>query len=74
MKWVSTETKESKFIRLSDWHVWFAWFPVTVKTTVKKDGKTYRVKVWLDKVERRGIRRTDYEGGGFWIWEYNKLD
>ena len=54
MKWVNYK------ICLYEWHPWFAWYPVEIKT--KKIGNTmYRNKLWLESVYRRSV-----VGG----WEY----
>lgn len=41
MRWKKSERSKRT---IHHWHVWFAWYPVTVSGEV----------VWLEKVERRG--------------------
>lgn len=47
------------------WHPWFAWRPVTVSAG------TMRVRVWLEKVQRKGEWVGGYEGN--WNFTY-RLD
>lgn len=44
MKWTSLRTRDDlRRLRLSRWHVWFAWYPIDV-------GK---YTIWLQRVNRR---------------------
>lgn len=45
MKWDCDARYERKYTRLSDWHRWFAWYPVRID---------YGDCRWLETVERRG--------------------
>ena len=58
MRWYNGETYESKKRRLKEWHIWFAWYPVVIGTA-NVNGKTRRIKAWLEYVERsRGMHST----------------
>ena len=46
--------------RLEQWHPWFAWRPIRVDA---------RTCVWLEFIERKGIRQYSYGGPG-WCWSY----
>ena len=72
MKWINGETWKTKKIRLSNWHKWYAWHPATIGTVIV-DSKTRGIKVWLDYVERKGKYYIDYEGCGWWDWEYREI-
>jgi len=50
------------------WHVWFAWFPVTVRLW-QADTVWYRHTVWWEPVLR--VRRSSY--GDCW-WDYASID
>ncbi|MDR7037382.1 hypothetical protein J2X36_002129 [Methylobacterium sp. BE186] len=54
---------ERRYERLTNWHRWFAWRPVSL------DGET----IWLETVERKG----EFHCGGFgdciWFWQYRPL-
>lgn len=62
MKW-KVETWNEKKARLSEWHTWFAWHPVSV------DEGVY---VWLKRIERLGrfsrFSNLDYD----WHWTYRE--
>lgn len=63
MKWVSNKlTREEQNRlereRLSKWHNWFAWFPVTVDYTENNR----KIKVWLQPVWRKAV---DFNIRGF---------
>lgn len=47
----------------TQWHVWFAWHPVTI---TNRDGT---FKAWLEFVERRGEFVEDSLGGD-WSYQY----
>ena len=57
MEWINGETRESKWRRkkeyLSNWHKWFAWYPVIIGY-VESEGKVRRKKAWLQYVFRDG--------------------
>lgn len=44
MKWDCGETRAERYERLSEWHRWFAWYPVRVGSHDCR---------WLEYVERR---------------------
>ena len=52
----------ARFARLTDWHSWFAWHPVTMPSGVC---------VWLEKIERKGHFSSGY-GGDLWTYEYRE--
>lgn len=54
--------QESKVNRKTQWHKWFAWYPVAIE----KPGGC-KLWVWLEIVERRGAWRSGWSGDG---WEY----
>ena len=58
------ETREHKEKRLSHWHPWFAWYPVTVD-----DQNGFYRCVWLQTVMRRKTYQASY-GGSFWVSYY----
>lgn len=67
MKWVKNKQKLDK----SDWHLWFAWKPVTV--LVYPDGN--EKKAWMTTVLRRYILDPGKPGigvGPFWKPEYKE--
>jgi len=61
MEWTTCHTYEHKKYVRGQWHVWFAWFPITV--SMNADGS--EGKVWLKKVLRKG--ESSYDG---WVYEY----
>jgi hypothetical protein len=63
MEWL----RPSRCVERSNWHFWFAWYPVTVKTY--PDGA--EKKVWLQKVLRKGTLRCGMEGC-FWTYKYKE--
>jgi hypothetical protein len=69
MKWLTIRTWKVKCEFLSNWHLWFAWYPVTVKKY--PDGA--RDKVWLKTVMRKGVLTP---GGStepaFWVFTYKE--
>ena len=50
------------------WHIWFAWYPVTVSYTPDGDSK----KVWLEYVLRCG-ELIQYSEGSYYIYKYREL-
>lgn len=69
MKWRNGETKESKTVRLSGWHKWFAWHPVVIDT-VRDGDRIRRVKAWLEFVNRRGCPSIFKWDETCWEWDY----
>ncbi len=67
MKWWSLNTFEQKCIRLSNWHLWFAWYPVEVERL--PDGAC--VMVWLKTLKRKGTRWHLWQDSG-WTWEFKE--
>lgn len=60
MKW-RYETMTEKLKRLSQWHEWFAWYPVFQQGQV----------IWLEKIRRRAIvLNLPYEDL-VCVWEYD---
>lgn len=45
----------------TDWHRWFAWFPVNVSDNMPEP-------VWLKTVERKRVNYPD----GYWFWTYRR--
>jgi len=72
MKWINGYTWQErcrlKYTRKSEWHKWFAWYPVTIKLTEEKR----KVKIWLETIERKGDYYSDI-ASSFWSWEYREL-
>lgn len=68
MKWLTYKTWDVKVRELETWHIWFAWFPVTLE--VLRDG--VRRKVWLEKVLRCGTNDHSF-GDSWWYWTYKGL-
>lgn len=69
--------EEVKFKRhryLSNWHWWFAWFPVRAYT--REGGYHY---IWLERVLRKGIYvkvsayAPTFERGDHWNWIYSTV-
>jgi hypothetical protein len=54
------EKQELDICRYSNWHEWFAWFPVQVG---------YRDCRWLEVIERKGRAMETWDGIR-WNWEY----
>jgi len=65
MEWT---TKRSSVPYHSNWHYWFAWYPVRVLI----DRHGYFKKVWLRTILRKGeyTKIPGYEG--HWNWEYKQ--
>lgn len=55
--------EQDRQAKLSNWHTWFAWYPVRLGE--------FEV-VWLERLKRKG---KFYEGAGhyWWQWEYAHL-
>ena len=69
MRWNTKHTVcdyfSNRHRRLSNWHLWFAWYPVSLLT-----GST-EVTVWLEPVMRKGEHWNDVSGSSSgWYWEY----
>jgi hypothetical protein len=62
MKW-TYETTSQWAKRMKKWHVWFAWYPVSVGA-----GKV----VWLEKVDRALLSTTNMHGEYDIEWEYRE--
>lgn len=71
MKWIngldSEDSWEAMKLRLSNWHPWFAWYPVTIGKTEDKR----QIKVWLTVIERKGTWIVHWDGP-IWDWEYRE--
>lgn len=72
MKWINGETWESERTRKSDWHKWFAWFPVVIAIRLMPEGKSRTIQVWLEYVERKGQYCSSWGSEG-WEWEYREI-
>ena len=59
--------KIKKHDRLSVWHKWFAWYPVTTITQVT-DTTVFEASIWFSYVERKLYQTID----GYW-WEYRLI-
>jgi hypothetical protein len=66
MEWITTRTGKVKCEYLSNWHHWFAWYPVAV--IIYPDGA--EKKVWLKTVLRRAIYI--HRATSFIIYEYKE--
>ena len=64
MKFACDKRYDDKIRRLSNWHKWFAWYPVELAQ--------YDCR-WLEKVRRRGTRWRDGSLHTYWTWEYEAL-
>jgi hypothetical protein len=64
---VNGPTFEEKVRRKEKWHLWFAWYPVTVGITDQQR----EIRIWWSEVECKGT----YYGGfdAFWDWEYREI-
>lgn len=51
-------------MKKESWHVWFAWYPVTVN----------HKKVWLENVLRKGILRCRFYDACRWEYKYAEYD
>jgi len=69
MRWINGETFKHKKDRLSEWHIWFAWYPVTVGFT----DNGHWIKIWRENILRKGSY-LDCELGGWWTWEYKEIE
>lgn len=65
MQWINGETWKSEKLRKSNWHKWFAWFPVVIGKQ-KKNGIERNVKVWLRNIYRK--RTSDSFANEFFIY------
>lgn len=64
MKW----RDKVKYYPSSEWHTWFAWFPVNVRGYQAYPG-TY---IWLENVERRyRVGETGWDSNR---WEYREIE
>ncbi len=53
----------------TEWHKWFAWYPVTIGET---DDGNRKVNVWWQYVYRKGTFIVGFDYGGWWAWEYKE--
>lgn len=61
MKFNCGETWSTKKARLSEWHSFFAWYPIMI---------TDHDCRWMERIERKGkYWFVPYVGGG-WNWSY----
>lgn len=70
MKW-RVRKPNTRHRRLHWWHTWFAWYPVRVPTNGRMSKMT---RVWLESICRKGKYYYDYEGGGWWMWQYKFME
>ena len=63
MEWITTRTWDYERQAKECWHLWFAWYPVTLQK--KPDGA--EVKVWLKTVLRKGTYNCSYADC---CWDY----
>lgn len=66
MRWVNNRGRDRWLNKYGDWHSWFAWFPVLLDEH-KPTGRFRAFRVWLERVERRGVRI-----GRSRSWEYRQ--
>lgn len=59
MKW-RAEPKQP--VDRTQWHHWFAWYPV----------RSGRYMYWLRWMDRKGVHHDD-SLGGYWVYEYQEL-
>lgn len=59
MRWVQKKIIET------EWHPWFAWFPVQVPPKWADSRYRYYTFVWLKRIQRR-------RDSLFWGWEYKE--
>jgi len=70
MKWINGETQDSKVKRITDWHVWFAWYPVIVgEIETPYDGKRRSIKIWWEYVMRKQLYSYDDI-----VYEYKEIE
>jgi len=72
MIWKSRKTHKSKKEYYTNWHKWFAWYPITIG---ESDGR--KIKLWLEYVERRGNLQLCanpfcYQDYYIYKWEYRR--
>ena len=67
MKWLSIKTWNYKVEARKCWHLWFAWYPVIIKTY--PDGAVG--KVWLKTVLRKGTYECSYADCS-WDYKYKE--
>lgn len=71
MKW-RVRKEGARERALHQWHLWFAWYPVTVPTKGKTSGQT---RVWLKPVCRKGFYCKHLEPrDDHWVWEYKEVE
>lgn len=72
MKWTNGLTWQEKDKKKDEnrgkWHIWFAWFPVTIGLTTGNR----KIKVWLEYVQRKGEHVTS-QAEDWWSWEYREI-
>lgn len=59
MKWPITKVEKD----LTEWHTWFAWFPVTIGNNMH----------WMELVSRRALNTTGDDPEGWIVWEYAEV-
>jgi hypothetical protein len=60
--------KRNKVKEKEQWHIWFAWHPVTIDKTNDGDFK----KIWLENVLRCG-KLCYCTAGSIWSWKYKEI-
>lgn len=76
MKW-KVRKEGTRERALHQWHLWFAWYPVTVPTKGKNSGQT---RVWLETVCRKGYWHNSRKGYwhnspyNHWSWEFKEVE
>lgn len=70
MKWINGETWKHKLARLSEWHSWFAWYPIKIRAT--EDG--HWIKIWGETILRKGSYVVGDDMDTWWNWEYKEIE
>ena len=66
MIWKGGKTSEAKTQYYTNWHKWFAWYPITIFERNER-----KVKLWLEYVERKGrIVSGGISESNWYEWEY----
>ena len=68
MQWISNRTWEYERQQKKCWHLWFAWYPITINTY--PDGA--KMKIWFKTVLRKGTLHSCWDGC-YWTYEYKSL-
>ena len=68
MIWTGGLSYAEKVRRKSEWHEWFAWYPVTIDIVGGR-----HIKAWLETLSRKS-EYVDFGGGCGWVHKYGRIN